>query len=142
MLSSELTRKLCTLQNKCVKLVDLSKTTNQTYKQHRILKLADIIDLEQKKLGHKLVHWELPENLEKLMMTNSTGCLLKKQHHYETRNKKLPNLPKHSSKLYNNSFLHQSLKNYNNLDDTTKNYTNIFSLAKRIKDSAIMSYNV
>ena len=142
MLSSELTRKLCTLQNKCVKLVDLSKTTNQTYKQHRILKFADIIDLEQKKLGHKLVHGELPENLEKLMMTNSTGGLLKKQHHYETRNKKLPNLPKHSSKLYDNSFLHQSLKNYNNLDDTTKNCTNIFSLAKRIKDSAIMSYNV
>ena len=72
MLSSELTPKLCTLQNKCVILVDLSKTTNHTYKQHRILKLADIIDLEQKKLGHKLVHGELPGNLEKLMMTDST----------------------------------------------------------------------
>ena len=32
MLSAELTRKICTLQNKCVKLVDLSKTINQIYK--------------------------------------------------------------------------------------------------------------
>ena len=142
MLSAESTRKLGTLQNKCVKLVDLSKTVNQIYKQYRILKIADIIDLEQKKLGHKLIHGELPKNLEKLMMTNSTGCPLKKQHQYKTRQKKLPNLPKHSSKLYNNSFLHQSLKNYNNLNDTIKNCTSIFSLAKRIKDSAIMSYNI
>ena len=87
MLSAESTRKLCTLQNKCVKLVDLSKTINQIYKQYRILKIADIIDLEQKKLGHKLIHGELPKNLEKLMMTNSTGCPLKKQNATEKTTK-------------------------------------------------------
>ena len=84
---------------------------------------------------------ELPENLEKLLLTNSKGCPLKKQHHYETRNKKLPNLPRHFSKLYNHSFLHQSLKNYNNLGDTMKNCNTMQSFVKKLKDTAIMSYN-
>ena len=48
MLTAELRRKVRSLQNKCVKLVDLSKTTDQTYKRHKILKLEDMIDLEQK----------------------------------------------------------------------------------------------
>ena len=100
-----------------------------------------MIDLEQKKLGYKLNRGELPENLEKLLLTNSKGFSLRKQHHYETRNRKLPNLPKHFSKQYNNSFLHQSLKNYNNLDDTIKNCKTIQLFVKKLKDAAIMSYN-
>ena len=48
MLSVELRRKLRTLQNKCVKLINLNKTTDYSYKKYGILKLEDMIDLEQR----------------------------------------------------------------------------------------------
>ena len=81
MLSVELSRKLQVLQNKCVKLLNLNKTTDYSYKNYGILKLEDMIDLEQKKLGYKLKHGVLPPNLEKLMLTDRIGASLKKQHH-------------------------------------------------------------
>ena len=87
MLSVELRRKLRVLQNKCVKLLNLNKTTDYSYKKYGILKLENMIDLEQKKLGYKLNHGDLPSNLEKLMLTDRTGVPLKKQHHYNTRKK-------------------------------------------------------
>ena len=111
MLSIELRRKLRTLQNKCVKLLNLNKSTNYSYKKYGILTLEHIIDLEQKKLGYKLNHSDLPQNLEKLLLTNSLGAPLNKQHCYNTRKKSLPNFPQHKSKIYNDSFLDQCLKN-------------------------------
>ena len=78
MLSVELHQKLRALQNKCVKLLNLNKTTDYSYKKYGILKLEHMIDLEQKKLGYKLNHGDLPLNLEKLMLTNSLGAPLKK----------------------------------------------------------------
>ena len=109
MLSVELRQKLQTLQNKCVKLINLNKTTDYSYKKYGILKLEHMIELEQKKLGYKLNHGDLPSNLEKLILTNSLGAPLKKQHHYNTRDKQLPNLPQHKSKTYNDSFLLQTV---------------------------------
>ena len=73
-LSIELHRKLRALQNKCVKLLNLNKTTDYSYKKYGILTLEHMIDLEQKKLGYKLNHSDLPLNLEKLMLTNSLGA--------------------------------------------------------------------
>ena len=65
-----------------------------------------MIDLEQKKLGYKLKHGDLPSNFEKVMLTDRIRAPLKKQHHYNTRKKQLMNLPQHKSKTYNDSFLH------------------------------------
>ena len=92
MLSIELHQKLPALQNKCVKLLNL--TTDYSYKKYRILNLEHMIDLEQKKLGYKLNHGDLPSNLEKLMLTNSLGAPLKKQHCYNTR--------KNNRRIYHN----------------------------------------
>ena len=142
MLSVELGRKLRILQNKCVKLINLNKTTDYSYKNYGILKLEHVIDLEQKKLGYKLNHGELPTNLEKLILTNSLGAPLKKQHCYNTRDKQLPNLPQHTSKMYSDSFLLQSLKNYNSLDPTFRTCKTLNAFARMVKKKAIMSYNV
>ena len=98
-------------------------------------------DLEQKKLGYKLNHSDLPSNLEKLLLMNSLGGPLNKQHCYNTREKKLPNLPQHTSKMYNENFLLQSLKYYNSLESTIKNCQTVDSFTRKIKDEAIMSYN-
>ena len=48
MLSVELRCKLRALENKCVKVIDLANTTDYSYKNHKILKLEQLIDLEQR----------------------------------------------------------------------------------------------
>ena len=133
MLSVELHRKLQALQNKCVKLLNLNKTTNYSYKKYGILTLEHIIDLEQKKQGYKLNHGDLPQNLEKLLLTNSLGAPLNKQHCYNTRKKQLPNLPQHKSKIYNDSFLLQGLKKYNSLDTEIKKCKTLDSFSRLVK---------
>ena len=142
MLTTEQKNKLRSLQNKCVKLIDLTKSMEDTYKKHKILTLEQLVDLEQKKLCYNFNHNHLPLNLEKLMLTNCRGKSLKKQHAYNTRLKKYPNLPTHKSKVYNNSFLVQSLKNYNALEHPTKNCTSLKKFISLVKEAAIMSYNV
>ena len=78
MLSTAFRKKLQTLQNKCVKLLNINKSADYLYEKHRILKLDHVIDLEQKKLGYKLIHGERPVNLEKLILTDRFGVNLKK----------------------------------------------------------------
>ena len=142
MLTTEYKHKLQVLQNKCVKLLDISKATDEIYRKHKILKLEQLVDLEQKKLGYKLNRNLLPPNLAKLMMMNCKGTSPKKDHSYNTRHKKDPNLPAHCSKMYNDSFLVQSLKNYNNIDQLAKGCMTLRKFALLIKEAAIMSYNV
>ena len=68
------------LQNNSVKLLNKTEQLNEIYKQHRIIKLDDLVDLEQKKLGYKLNNNLLPPNLEKVLLTDHVGKTLKKQH--------------------------------------------------------------
>ena len=70
MITSEHKRKLKILQNNCVKLLDLSKQLNKIYKKHKILKLDELVDLEQKKLGYKLNNNLLPPNIAKVLLTD------------------------------------------------------------------------
>ena len=141
MITSENKQKLKIMQNNCVKLLDLSKRLDEIYRKHKILKVDELVNLEQKKLGYKLNNDLLPLNLAKVLLTDRIGKTLKKQHKYSTRQKYLPNLPSHHSRLYNNSFLVQSIKNYNNLNLDTKNLKTLHKFAATIKESAIMSYN-
>ena len=129
--------KLKTMQNYCVKLLDRSKCLNEIYRKHKILKFDDLVNLEQNKLGYKLNKNLLPLNLANVLLTDRIGKTLKKQHRYSTRQKENPNLPNHRSKLYNDSFLVQSIKNYNNLN----NLKTLYKFAATIKESTIMSYN-
>ena len=134
MISSENKRKLNSLQNDCVKLLDKSQQLNDIYNKHKILKLDDLVDLEQKKLGYKPNNNLLPKNLAKVLLTDQQGKTLKKVHKYNTRHKDHPNLPDHYSKLYN-SFLVQSIKNYNNLSPApkkSKHCINSHSLSKKL----------
>ena len=141
MITSENKQKLKIMQNNCVKLLDLSKCLDEIYRKHKILKVDELVNLEQKKLGYKLNNDLLPLNLAKVLLTDRIGKTLKKQHKYSTRQKDHPNLPSHHSRLYNDSFLVQSIKNYNNLNLDTKNLKPLHKFAATIKESAIMSYN-
>ena len=77
-----------------------------------------------KKLGYKLYHNSLPSNLLHELRTDYEGRTLAKQHCYNTRNKKVLNLPRFNKKIYKNSFLVQSIKKFSELptEDKPANY--------------------
>ena len=49
MITSENKQKLKIMQNNCVKLLDLSKCLDEIYRKHKILKVDELVNLEQKK---------------------------------------------------------------------------------------------
>ena len=65
-------------QNKYVKLLNRTSPLNDLYKNYRILKLDDVIDLELKKFGYKVYKNLLPKNLLHELKTNSKGYSLEK----------------------------------------------------------------
>ena len=129
------------MQNNCVKLLDLPKCLDEIYRKHKILKFDELVNLEQNKLGYKMNNNLLLFNLANVLLTDQIGKTLKKQHRYNTRQKEHPNLPNHRSKLYNDSFLVQSIKSYNHLNADIKNLKTLYKFTATIKESAIMSYN-
>ena len=135
MANIELLSKIRTEQNKCIKLLSRTDPLNTTYKKYRILKLDDVIDLELKKFGYKLYHNLLPINLLHELRTDSDGHTLVKQHCYNTRNKKLLNLPKFNKKTYQNSFLVQSIKKFSELPTELKKSINIEQFTRKVKKS-------
>ena len=97
------------VQDNCVKQLDLSMTLPDIYKKHGLLKISQIIKLEQLKLGYKLTHKLLPESLTSQLCTGPDKECLVKQHSYKTRTKDLLNLPLVKNTTYRKSFLYQSL---------------------------------
>ena len=66
------------MQNNCVKLLDLSKRLDEIYRKHKILKVDELVNLEQKKLVYKLNNNLLPLNLAKVLLTDRISKTLKK----------------------------------------------------------------
>ena len=60
---------------------------------HRLLKVDEIIRLEQLKLGYKLKNNLLPESLTSQLSTDPDRKCLTKKHGYATRTKGVLNIP-------------------------------------------------
>ena len=71
-------------------------------------------------MGYKLCHNLLPKNLAKCMLSDHRDSSVLKVHRYQTRNKKVPNLPTANSNKYRSSFLFTSIKEYSKLDTKLK----------------------
>ena len=63
------------------------------YSEHRILKIKDILLLENCKIGYKLINKQLPTNIQTSITTDHNTKTLTKSHKYDTRYKVLPNNP-------------------------------------------------
>ena len=96
--------KLQKLQDACIKIINGSSTCLG------VLNVQNLLDLENKKLGYKLHNNLLPSKLLLNLSCDSTSKTLTKQHHYNTRNKSVLNLPKITHPLYQQSFLYKSIK--------------------------------
>ena len=135
MLSSGQITQLCTIQRKCVRIIDSSVPTSEAFKKLQILTVPDMIKLEQCKLGYKLCNGLLPSVLTRLMMHDFNNCTIAKKHSYKTRQKDIPNRPNVKLNLYHKSFLYQAIACYSKLDKNLRDSPTIFSFSKKFKKS-------
>ena len=100
------------LQNQALKLVNPSSDVREIADQHKILRINDLIHLENYKIWYKHHNKQLPKNLQDVMRTNHKYVDLQKTHQYSTRNKKEINLPPADTQTYRSSFLFKGLRDY------------------------------
>ena len=88
MLHKHLVHKLSKAQCTAVVLIDLNKSSKEIFKKIKILKVTDLIHLEQCKMGYKLCHNLLPESLAENMTKDHKHHSIVKNHQYATKSKK------------------------------------------------------
>ena len=132
------TLKLQRLQNSCIKIINNSKNVTSQYKNMNILKITEMITLENLKFGYKFKHGELPGRIGELITSNQNKDSLIKIHKYPTRNKKLPKKPRSSYNQYSKSFLCNWIDIFSTLPVTTKESVNITQFGKKMQKLLIV----
>ena len=110
MASCESLNKIKILQNKCMRMIKPKQNVQITYKELNLLELTELIELENKKLGYKIYNNLLPIQMLNTIKSDAQSKTLSKKHKYNTRNKKVPYLPKTKNSSYHQSFLYCGLK--------------------------------
>ena len=123
MLKKEQLTKLQKLQNLCITLISNKHASTKVYQSLNIMKIPDIINLQNLKLGFKVQHSQLPANVLAVCTTDTKKGSLKKHHSYNTHRKNEQNCPKPDSKWYQSSFLVKSVGSYQSLLDQIRNIT-------------------
>ena len=128
LLSQASLNKLQRIQDACLKIIDnkCSTSTEDRYKNLRILTVSQTIELELSKLWHKHQLKLLPVKLSETMLLDQNEQSLQKVHNYDTRNKNLSNRPLAKNRAYQRSFLVEGLKTYSKLPSEIiqiQNYT-------------------
>ena len=121
MLHSSMIQKLTKVENTAVKLIDPKVDVDELYRKHKILQFADMVRVEQCKMGYKLCHGLLPKALVVNRVKDHQNQNLVKSHKYPTWNKAIPNLPNGLGNKYMSGFLFNSIKLYSALDNRLKN---------------------
>ena len=125
MINNSRSNDLQRVQDTCVKQLDNHLTLPDIYKKHRLLKVKEIIWLEQLKLGYKLNNKLLPESLTSELSTGPDKRCLMKEHGYATRTKGVLNIPLIKNSTYRKSFLYQCLREFSSLDQTIQSQPNL-----------------
>ena len=109
------------VQNKCVEIISKNKNTDLKYKNLKILKIKELIKLQEIEVGYRLINNLLPNKISQQLQSDSKKKSLLKTHTYNTRGKKIPNLPKVTRSIYINSYLYQSIRQFMLLPLTLQN---------------------
>ena len=125
----------------CIKLSDPKQPTDVNLGNNKILTLPQLIHLEEIKLGYKITNKLLPTNLQSLLDTDQNGYDLNKYHTYNTRKKRILNLPRISTKVYTQSFLNKGISSYSSCSDLLRSKTSYQSLVACYKCD-IMNQNI
>ena len=133
MIKQETIIKLQKILNSSFGLITGQAPTPKNFKKERMLRLHDLIKLENKKLGYQLDKNLLPQNLHKLLWTDSKNRSLQKPHQYNTRDKHLTNLPKVNTASYQCGFQFQSIKDYEATPVEIRQSSTLGSFVRRLK---------
>ena len=121
------------LQNNCMKCISKLQDIDELYKSVHVLPVKKIIMLEQAKLGYKLCNNMLPHKLNRTMITDQNNASIKKTHGYDTRHKKIPNLPYVNSTKYRKSFLCKAISSYSSLPSVLTQSNNLLRFISECK---------
>ena len=105
-------------QTKCISIINGWKAPNEQvmYKELQLIRFEDMIRTELIKLGYKITSKLLPNPL--ILAFEQDGG--RKTHPYNTRNKSLLNIQKHTKNLHNTSFMCKALAEYTKVSMTLK----------------------
>ena len=129
--------KLQKLQTKCLELVQGNKINTNLNRTLGILSIEDMIKLENMKFGYKLVHWMLLQKIVEICYKDSKQESLTKSHHYSTRNKSVPKLPRNMNKTYRESFLCKGTQSWLTLSVETRNKYNLKTFTNKCKETLL-----
>ena len=121
------------IMNTCLKLITGKTPTPEQFRKEKMLRLHELIQLENKKLGYQLANKQLPENLNNLLWTDSRNKSLKKTHSYNTRTKDLPKPPSVKTTNYLKGFQFQSIRDYEATPIEIRDCTNLTSFVIKVK---------
>ena len=131
--NKEQLNKLQKLQTRCLQLVYNKQTNINLNKTLGSLTIEEMIQLENMKFGHKLVHQMLPQKIVEICYEDSRQHSVIKIHQYSTRNKIVPNLPKNMNKLYRESFLCKGPQSWLTLSVETRERYSLKSFINKCK---------
>ena len=139
--SKEQIRKLQKIQNKCLSYVTGNKINSTSMnKELKILTINDLIQLANQKFGYKLLHDMLPKKVSEACMMDSKKKNLMPKHTYNTRARRIPNLPKNMNKRYKASFLACGPRSILTLSVETRLAKNLESFTRKCKQELITTY--
>ena len=134
-------KRLQKIQDKGVQLIANHRPLDDIYKDYKILKIDQLIKLENIKIWFKHHNNLLPTILSHNMKTDHTKRSLEKLHKYNTHNKGIPNLPNISTKKYKDSFLAQGLRDYQLTTQNIKDARNVRHCASLAKQQLLNPTN-
>ena len=126
--------KLQKLQNKSVQLLNENKALHLIYKNERIMRIKEIIKLENMKFGYRKLNNLLPITISRSVSLDANNRDLTKRHKYSTRLKLIPNLPNCQKKGYLDSFLCQWTKDAADVQSSLIQSLNIRLFTKQVKN--------
>ena len=126
MINKKTIKKIQSVQKNCLNCFKTTATKNP-------LLLSDIIKQEVLKFGWKITLQELPIALQKCAITTAKGQSLEKRHRYETRNKRVPNIPIVKNSLYKHSVFCVGISSYGDLPNELKNIDSYKLFCKQLK---------
>ena len=119
--------------DKCVEFITHRQTSEEKLLPLNILTLSLMIKLGNYKFGYRLVHGLLPSKTCAICVHDSKDKLLLPCHHYHTRHRMVPNLPRTTHSEYLNSFLCKGPRSILSLNVETINKPSIYAFTKACK---------
>ena len=105
---------------KCWQIIATGKIIEKD-REMTFLTFKNVVTLENLKMGYKIQTGQVPIRLANMISCDNNNKPLKKSHTYQTREKKLLNIPRHNTDTYHKSFLISITRDYSTLPhDITK----------------------